>query len=79
MDKSSKYIYKERKIGPHISVQSGLAFFVIVMGALFYLDAAPGTQSTMSILTMVFGVLWLVLHHGIENWLHGHGHDHIHH
>ncbi|MEH6346013.1 MAG: hypothetical protein V7785_13060 [Bermanella sp.] len=79
MDKTNKYIYKERKVGPHISVQSGLAFFVTVMGALFYLDAAAGTQSVMSILTMVFGVLWFVLHHGMEQWHHSHHHDHIHH
>ncbi len=79
MDKTNKYIYKERKIGPHISVQSGLAFFVTVMGGLFYLDAAPGTHSFVAILTMAFGIIWFVIHHNYERWHHGHGHDHIHH
>ena len=79
MDKSNKYITHERKVGPHVGLQSGLALFVVVMGALFYIDATPGIQSTMSIVTILFGMWWFLVHHGYEHWHHGHHHSHVHH
>lgn len=76
MDKTSKYIKKERRIGPHISVQSGLAFFVAVMGVLFYLDAAPGAHTRMAVVTIAVGIVWFVTHHAYVQWHDNHHHGH---
>ncbi len=78
MDKIDKYIKKERKIGPHISVQSGLAFFVAVMGVLFYMDAAPGAHTRVAVITIAVGVIWFVVHHSYLQWHESHHGPHPH-
>ena len=76
MDKVSKYLKKEHKVGAHISVQSGLAFFVAVMGVLFYIDAAPGAHTQVALLTIAMGVSWLIGHHVYAQWHERHHHEH---
>ena len=46
------------KNGTKTSVQSALAVFVIIMGFLFLIDAAPGVHSAIAIATIVFGFIW---------------------
>ncbi len=79
MDKSNKYIKKERRVGAHFDLQSGLALFVVMMGLLFYIDAAPGAHTLMTALTVASGIAWYMIHHAYVHWHHAHHQGHIHH
>jgi len=46
------------KNGQKLDVQSALAFFVIMMGLLFHIDAAAGLHSVISLSTIVVGLAW---------------------
>lgn len=48
------------KNGQKLDVQSAFAFFVIMMGLLFHIEAAAGLHSMISLLTIVVGVVWFV-------------------
>ena len=74
MNRYSKYVHKEHKVGAHLDVQSALALFVVMMGLLFYVDAAPGTHTLMTVLTIAFGIAWYMAHNAYMHW-----HDHHHH
>ncbi len=71
-----KHIKPDHKVGSHIGLQSGLALFVMVMGLLFYIEATSGIENLLSILTILFGMLWFSAHHAYDEWHHHHRHWH---
>ena len=52
----------EFKNSQNIDLHSALSVFVVMMGLLFYIDAAPGMHSTVAILTVLCGLLWYAGH-----------------
>ena len=62
------------KNGTKTDVQSALAVFVIIMGFLFLIDAAPGVHSAVAIATIVFGFFWYFGHQAYIWWGHTHHH-----
>lgn len=55
------------KNGEKVDLHSALAIFVIMMGFLFYIDAAPGTHTTVTLITVLLGFAWYI-GHDIYNW-----------
>lgn len=62
------------KNGKKTNVQSAMAVFVIIMGFLFLIDAAPGVHSAISIAMIVFGFLWYFGRQIYTSWDHTHHH-----
>ncbi len=60
------------KNGTKTDVQSALAVFVIIMGFLFLIDAAPGTHSAVALAMIAFGILWYYGHQVYRWWGHTH-------
>ena len=48
------------KNGQNIDVQTAFASFVIMMGLLFHIDAAPGVHTTITLSTILIGVVWFI-------------------
>lgn len=46
------------KNGQKLDVQSAFAFFVVIMGLLFHIEAAPGLHAVISLSTILAGLLW---------------------
>lgn len=63
------------KNGEKIDLHSALALFVVMMGFLFLLDAAPGTHTIITLLTILSGVAWYLGHQFYLHWrlTHPHG------
>ena len=55
-----------------LDLHSAMSIFVIMMGALFYLEAAPGTHTAMALLTVLCGVVWYAGHKTLFKYLHEH-------
>ncbi len=64
------------KNGQNLDVQSALAFFVVMMGLLFHIDAAAGLHSVISLSTTLIGVVWFFAR---QFYCHHHHHNHHHH
>ena len=60
------------KNGQNLDVQSALAFFVVMMGLLFHIDAAAGLHSTISLASILIGLIWFF---GRQYYCH-HSHHH---
>ncbi len=56
------------KNGQNVDLHSAMALFVVVMGLLFYIDAAPGTHTLVTLLTILFGVAWYAGHQTYLWW-----------
>ena len=48
------------KNGQNLDVQSAFAFFVVMMGLLFHIDAAAGLHSAISLATILIGLAWFL-------------------
>ncbi|MBQ0718662.1 MAG: hypothetical protein KBT88_00520 [Gammaproteobacteria bacterium] len=48
------------KNGQKLDVQSAFAFFVIMMGLLFHIDAVAGVHTVMTLSTILIGVVWFL-------------------
>lgn len=48
------------KNGQSIDLQATFACFIIMMGILFHIDAAPGLHSLISLLTVLAGLVWFI-------------------
>ena len=59
------------KNGRGVDVQAAFASFIVMMGLLFFIDAAAGLHSGIALLTVLVGVVWFVLrqirHHKTVN------------
>ncbi len=64
------------KNGQNLDVQSALAFFVVMMGLLFHIDAAEGLHSVISLSTTLIGVVWFLAR---QFYCHHHNQHHHHH
>lgn len=60
----------EFKNAQNIDLHSALSVFVVMMGLLFYIDAAPGIHSTVAMLTVFFGLLWYAGHKAFFKAIH---------
>ena len=56
-------LHPDFKNGEKLDLQSAMAVFVTMMGLLFYIDAAPGTHTVISLLTLLTGVIWFCGRH----------------
>lgn len=62
------------KNGQKVDLHSAFALFVIMMGFLFYLDAAPGTHAIVALMMILFGFAWHYGHHAYQWWKLSHSH-----
>ena len=63
------------KNGQNIDLQTAFASFIVVMGLLFHIDAAPGLHSGITLVTVLVGLVWFLarqFHHHRDS---SHHHD----
>ena len=56
------------KNGEKLNLHSAFALFVIVMGFLFMIDAAPGMHTVIAGCLMLFGFAWYLANHAYLLW-----------
>lgn len=61
-------LHPDFKNGQNIDLHTALSMFVVMMGFLFYIDAAPGTHSIVALSTIVFGCVWYAGHKLYSHW-----------
>lgn len=64
------------KNGKKLDLHSAFSLFVILMGLLFYIDAAPGTHASVATYMMFFGVAWFLGHQVYKRWSQAHRRGH---
>jgi len=62
-------LHPDFKNGQKVDLHTALSMFVVMMGFLFYIDAAPGTHSVVALSTILIGFAWYAGH-----LLYRHGH-----
>ncbi len=61
-------LHPDFKNGEQLDLHYALALFVMGMGFLFYIDAAPGTHALVAQLTVLAGLFWLAGHYLWKHW-----------
>lgn len=56
------------KNGQKLDLQSALSLFVIMMGFLFLIDAAPGAHTVITVLMIALGFAWFFGHESVQRW-----------
>jgi hypothetical protein len=67
------------KNGRSLDLHNAFALFVVAMGCLFYIESAPGTQTAMTLFTILFGFGWFLGHKNYLEWRRTHPHQDPHH
>jgi len=68
-------LHPDFKNGQKVDLHTALSMFVVMMGFLFYIDAAPGTHSVIALSTILFGFAWYAGHKFYNHWHQAH-HSH---
>ncbi len=61
-------LHPDFKNGEKLDLQNAMALFIVMMGFLFYIDAAAGTHTLMALITILAGVVWYVGHTAWKRW-----------
>lgn len=61
-------LHPDFKNGQKLDLQSALAVFVMMMGFLFLIEAAPGAHTWVALLTLLAGLVWLTGHESVQRW-----------
>lgn len=61
-------LHPDFKNGQKVDLHTALSMFVIMMGFLFYIDAAPGTHSIIALTTILAGFAWFTGHKFYSHW-----------
>jgi predicted RND superfamily exporter protein len=67
-------LHPDFKNAQNLDLHSALAIFIVMMGLLFYIDAAAGTHSIMALLTIVLGLAWYAGHKALFRFVRDHWH-----
>ena len=67
---------REFKNGQKVDLHSAFSLFVIMMGLLFYIDAAPGTHTVITMVMVLFGIAWYLGHKSYIHWRQANAHNH---
>jgi uncharacterized membrane protein len=70
--------HPDLKNGEKIHLPRSIALFAVLMGFLFLIEATPGTQTLLSVMLMLAGLIWYFGDHALIWWRHHHhvGHHH---
>lgn len=61
-------LHPDFKNGQKTDLQSALSLFVIMMGFLFLIEAAPGAQTVITLLMIALGFVWFYGHGSVQRW-----------
>lgn len=61
-------LHPDFKNGQNVDLHTALSMFVVMMGFLFYIDAAPGTHSVIALTTILSGFTWYAGHKFYVHW-----------
>ncbi len=71
-------LHPDFKNGEKLNLHSALALFIIVMGFLFMIDAAPGSHTVVAGSLILFGFAWYLANHAYIWWRQHHPHSQWH-